>query len=234
MLEVNYKEGDIEVRNLYCQNEIEEALKLRYGIFTETLKWTEENSQRIETDEFDDCAVHFGVFDRGRLVSYMRLILPVNKFMMEAVDIFRPLIPGKLENRDTSAEISRFCTRNEKRVDTTNTQAGKMFYSLCLSKGVYLWCKLNKIKHLYAITEFNIYRLFKKYGFPFKEIGVRRYKMSDVSEAVLMKLDWQEYEVQNEGTDNKFFQWFTEYPQYQLSHAGSPLQQPVTCLQHQA
>ncbi|HEB76261.1 MAG TPA: N-acyl-L-homoserine lactone synthetase, partial [Nitrospirae bacterium] len=47
------------------------------------MKWVPGREDLLETDDYDEYAVSFGVFDReSRLAAYLRLIMPQRPFML--------------------------------------------------------------------------------------------------------------------------------------------------------
>ncbi|MCE5311768.1 MAG: GNAT family N-acetyltransferase [Nitrospiraceae bacterium] len=219
-----FKEDRYFVKNLSGSTELFLAGRLRHQVFAETLKWIPPKDNALDFDEYDKYAVHFGVFNNSELTSYMRLIMPEDEFMIEKIEAFKRLLPpGFSLIKDSAAEISRFCTRTDCRNTRAKANDRYFFQSLCLSKGVYHWCRLNNIRYLYAITEYKIFRLFKNYGFPFKTIGTDFHIMPDGTRVVVMILDWKEFEYLSQMQNREAHEWITECPQY--SPARLQLQQ---------
>jgi N-acyl amino acid synthase of PEP-CTERM/exosortase system len=210
--DINFCENSFSVQTFSDYERKIQAYKLRHQVFAKTLKWVPEGQDGLEYDEYDMHAVHFGVFnEHNELTSYMRLIMPDNEFMLEKIDVFRKLLPkGFVLKKDSTAEISRFCTTPSNRNILVKTQIGDFSQSVYLLNGVYHWCSLNNIRYLYAVTEHKIYRLFKSYGFPFKPIDDSFYVMPDGPKIAIIVLDWREFEKELQLKNKKLYFWFTK------------------------
>lgn len=227
--DVIFKEEAFSVQTFSDYESKVQAYKLRHEVFAQTLQWVPESKDGLEYDEYDKYAIHFGVFKQpDELTSYMRLILPHDLFMLEKIDTFRNLLPRDyVLNKKSAAEISRFCTRDDNRRNAmVKTQAKDFSQSILLLKGVYHWCNLNDIRYLYAVTEYKIHRLFKSYGFPFKNIIERPfYAMPDGTKVTIISLDWREFEEETIMKNRELHKMFKECHQYPKDH-GTLLQQP--------
>lgn len=185
------------------------AYRLRHAIFCNELKWVLRSENGMESDEYDDCAVFFGVFDKNHtLLAFLRLILPDRLFMMEKE--FRSLVHQDhvIRKLPDTVEISRLCVAPDAR-----TNGGGNFgihrLSLVLFKGVYQWCLANGIRYLYAVTELKIYRLYCIKGFPYKLIGGPE-NMPDGVTIVAVMMDWDEFEQSNAVSRPELAAWFRQ------------------------
>lgn len=71
---LEFKLSTFVFKELHSSEEIREAYRLRYRICVEQLHWIEgDPTQKIETDEFDPYAFHFGCYDDDKLIGYMRM-----------------------------------------------------------------------------------------------------------------------------------------------------------------
>jgi len=195
---------------LGCEDERVQAYHLRHRIFCRELKWVPGREDLLETDDYDEYAVSFGVFDReSRLAAYLRLIMPQRPFMLEKE--FLPLVgPGhRIRREDDRAEISRLCVAPEARRSRVVSSSGAYGVSMFLFKGVYHWCVDNGIRHLYAVTEEKVYRLFCAKGFPYRLIGEPT-RMADGVTAMAVIMDWREFETLNASRRPRMLRWFTQ------------------------
>jgi N-acyl-L-homoserine lactone synthetase len=227
--EVLLREEGYLVKTITSEEERSAAYRLRHRIFCEELKWVLRSTNAMESDEYDENAVFFGVFDEHRrLVSFLRLIMPDRQFMIEKEFLSLVDPNHRIRKEPDTAEISRLCVapeaRNNQRVG--NFDVHKI--SLILFKGVYQWCLLNKMRYLYAVTELKIFRLYCLKGFPYRMIG-RPAKMPDGVTVVAVVLDWDEFERSNEVRRPELARWFRKV---QGSHPPTRSQQHEFCLRH--
>jgi N-acyl-L-homoserine lactone synthetase len=205
------QEEDIVVRTITKEIDWEKAGRLRHEIFCNELKWVLHSENGLESDEYDNCAVFFGVFDKNdTLLAFLRLILPGRQFMMEKE--FRSLVHQDhiIRKLPDTAEISRLCVAPDAR-----TNGGGNFgvhrLSLVLFTAVYQWCLANGIRYLYAVTELKIYRLYCIKGFPYKLIGGPE-NMPDGVTIVAVMMDWDEFEQSNAVSRPELAAWFRQGP----------------------
>jgi len=214
------REGGFIVRNLIHEREKIQAYHLRYRIFCQELRWVTEREGLLETDDYDNHAVSFGVLDgKGRLSAYLRLILPEKPFMLERE--FLPLVgpEQRIKRESDRAEISRLCVAPEARNAKVGAGAGSYGISMFLFKGVYHWCIKNGIRYLYAVSEEKVYRLFCAKGFPYRLIGSPT-TMPDGVTAVAVIMDWREFEGLNAAKRPEMLRWFTRYQSRSISRCS--------------
>ncbi len=208
--EVLFQDEGFIVKQIISQEEREAAFRLRHSIFCGELKWVLQSSDGMESDEYDGNAVFFGVFDAGgRLVSFLRLILPDQQFMVEKVFLSLVDPAHHIRKEADTAEISRLCVAPEARTSHNEGNFGVHRISLLLFKAVYQWCRINGLRYLYAVTELKVYRLYCLKGFPYRKIGVPT-KMSDGVTVVAVMLDWEEFEFINIAKRPELLAWFKE------------------------
>lgn len=220
------REGRFHVKNMISQEELTEAYRLRHRIFVQELHWVPRQGDALETDDYDDNAVSFGVFDeRGRLSAYLRLIMPGRPFMLERE--FSSLLDKghRVRRQGDTSEISRLCVAPESRSDKISGNFGIHTPSMLLFKGVYAWCNKNGIRFLYAVAEDKVYRLFRAKGFPYRLVG-GPVAMPDGVKAVAVMMDWREFEEMNRGKRPWMLKWFIRD---KSSHAPLRLPQPGPC-----
>jgi N-acyl amino acid synthase of PEP-CTERM/exosortase system len=225
------QEKEFVVKTIIDEMDRAQAFRLRHRIFCDELKWVLHSTNDMESDEYDRNAVFFGVFDENRrLVSFLRLILPDRRFMMEQEFLFL-VDPGhRIRKERDTAEISRLCVAPEARRHRNAGNFDVHKISLILFKGVYQWCMLNKIRYLYAVTEQKVYRLYCLKGFPYRLIG-KPARMPDGATVAAVMLDWYEFETTNTVKRHDFFGWFTST---RLSRLPQQSQPHGTCLKHLA
>ncbi len=225
------QEEDFVVKTITNDIDRRKAYRLRHAIFCNELKWVLHSENGMESDEYDACAVFFGVFDKSRtLLAFLRLILPDRQFMMEKE--FRSLVhPSyRIRKEPDTAEISRLCVEPEARTGHREGNFGVHRLSLILFKGVYQWCLLNGIRYLYAVTELKIFRLYCLKGFPFSMIGEPT-KMSDGVVVVAVVLDWDLFERSNAVRRPQLVEWFKQRQGSLLPWQSRP---HVPCSTHRA
>lgn len=203
------QEDGFVVKNIVDQGEKRSAYQLRHAIFCNELQWVLQSENNMESDEYDSNAVSFGVFDQDqRLVSYLRLIMPYQKFMIEK-EFLSLVDPGhRIRKEPDTAEISRLCVAPHVRNDHADGNFGVHKISLALFKGVYQWCMLNGIRFLYAVTELKVYRLYCLKGFPYRLIG-KPVKMPDGVVVVAVILDWEEFKTTSRAKRPELLNWFS-------------------------
>ncbi len=209
--DVFISEGGYFVKNLNSYAELNAAFLLRHKIFCEELSWVPSNDNLMEIDEFDNNCISFGVFDKNKkLTAYLRLIITINPFMLEHIfsDLIGPMHLLK-KKRDT-AEITRLCISPEARKNKIMGNFGVNNISMFLYKGVFHWCKKNKIRFLYLVVEDKILRLLNAKGFPCNPIGEPK-RMPDGVDAVAALMDWEEFRNNNIVKRPKLIEWFTEF-----------------------
>ncbi len=207
---VTLDEGGLTVKNLVSQTEKMQAFRLRHQIFCGELGWVLRAENGLETDEYDARAVPFGVYGAGEeLLSYLRLIMPDSRFMLEKEFLSLVSPEHAVRKHDDTAEISRLCVAPVARHDVLAGNFGVHRASLLLFKGVYHWCLKNGIRFLYAVTELKVYRLFCAKGFPYKLIGDPK-TMADGVVAVAVMMDWREFEAMNAQKRPGLLKWFNQ------------------------
>lgn len=200
-------EGDFTVKNFEDANAKHQAYQLRHNIFCQELSWVLMTEKGLEIDIYDKHAIFFGVFDgQQKLLAFLRLILPEVSFMME--NEFSCLVGTnyRLRKEIDTAEISRLCVAAEARKDKASGNFGLHFLSMLLFKGTYQWCTKNNIRHLYAVTEYKIFKLFCIKGFPCKLIGDPQV-MPDGVLAVAFIIDLKELDAANTSGRKELINW---------------------------
>lgn len=95
----------IEIKALQTPEELDAAYYLRYQVYSEQLYSIDPASfpNQREKDEFDEYAFHFGAFEKGRLVGYVRFIRDSpHKFLLESDIVLPPTL-----DRSVTIEGSR-------------------------------------------------------------------------------------------------------------------------------
>lgn len=205
-----FTDQEFELRAITEDESAAKAYRLRHEIFAEELKWVPTAPDGLEVDDYDDLAVHLGVFDKEeQLLAYMRVIVPGQPFMME--NEFQHLVgPNhKIRRGPDTAEISRLCVAPIARNDTVSGNFGMHSTSILILKGLYCWSMLHGVNYIYAETEEKVYRLFKLKGFPWKAIG-KPVIMPDGIKAVAIMMSWQEFVDTNRYKRPEMLEWFNQ------------------------
>jgi N-acyl-L-homoserine lactone synthetase len=227
---LSFYEGEFVVKIIYDKIEKFQAHCLRYEVFCQELKWTPENQEMMERDEYDESAIFLGVFKKQeRLVAYLRLLLPDKPFMLEKV--FSMLVEADhvIRHLDDTAEVSRLCVTSDAKHDIIHCGFGVNSITLLLYKGVYHWCLSNAIRYIYLVVEPKLLRLLKIKGYPCRSIGPSKIMPDGVS-AVAAMMDWREFETLNAVKNPKMLEWFIQHQQAPFEQQ-SPL--PAVDLLHQ-
>src|SRR5208283_1139778 len=103
---VRIKEDTFTARNM-DEEDLAKAYKLRHQIFAEQLSWVPRTKNKLEIDKYDCYSIHFGVFDKGELVAYLRLIMSENQFMIENEFIGLISRDHTIRKFHDTAEVSR-------------------------------------------------------------------------------------------------------------------------------
>lgn len=223
-------EGGFIIKIITDEDEEIQAYHLRHRVFCQELDWVSQSENALETDEYDDNAIFFGVFNQSKLVAFIRLILPEKSFMMEKSFSLLVGSDHKIRKENDTVEVSRLCISPETRKDMYFGNFGVYNISMFIYKGVYHWCIRNNIRYLYLVVEYKIYRLLCAKGFPCKRIGEPK-TMPDGVVAVAAIMDWRDFEIFNTERRPEMLKWFT---QYQSIPFEKQLLQHEACLQHQA
>jgi acyl homoserine lactone synthase len=220
------RDGGLVVKTLEEAYEKILAYQLRYRVFHQELGWVPRRESQLETDEYDNHATSFGVFDNERrLLAYMRLIKPEVPYMLEKE--FSAMVGPEHEIRKESdtVELSRLCVAPEVRSDRISGNFGVGTLSLLLYKGVYHWCMAHAIRYLYLVVEKKVFRMVRAGGFPCKLVG-EPVIMPDGVEAVAAILDWRDFEELNRRKRPEMLRWFLSGQSDPLQHRW---QRPAPC-----
>lgn len=165
---------EITVRRAESDAEMEAVYRLRYDVYCEYLRSLppENYPDRMECDIFDDRAIHFAAYDRGRICGVLRLIPDgARGFLMEE----NFALPANLIRAKT-LEISRVIGRRrfDQRVSLLLLKAARKH---SLRHGYDFWI---------GAWQEDILRSLMASGFGFRTIGMRaEYHNSFVVPAVL-------------------------------------------------
>jgi acyl homoserine lactone synthase len=231
---IKYKQGLEAVHKVdarvICDDTIWLAHRLRHKVFAEELGWVPCDDKGIEQDAYDGYAEHFGVFRNTQLLSYLRLVTPTYRFMLEK-EFSNLVSPGHvLRKTSDTREVSRLCVSFGERSTKIHTAIGPLGVSMFLYRCVYQWCIEFKVRYLYLVVEYKVFRLLKMLGFPCMLIGEPT-KMPDGVMASAAIMDWRDFEERNFFKRPELMGWFN---QYQARQDGLPPQRLVGGLQHQA
>lgn len=206
------------------------AHRLRHKVFAEELRWVPWNSNGLEQDAYDGYAEHFGVFRNIKLLSYLRLVTPDYRFMLEK-EFSNLVSPGHIIRKASDTrEVSRLCVSFDERSTKIHTAIGSLGVSMFLYRRVYQWCAEFKVRYLYLVVEYKVFRLLNMLGFPCTLIGEPT-KMPDGVVAAAAIMDWRDFEDRNYFKRPELMGWFN---QYQVRQDGLLPQQLAGGLQHQA
>lgn len=201
MLNLKEKEGELSVRVLE-KKDLEEAYKLRYEIFCKELKWLPLNAKEEDKDQYDEKAVHFGVFNKESiLIGYNRIVLPKNPFMVEEVfiDLIKNYNLSKKE--EDIIEISRLGVRKEYR---NSTSFGRIDLLLC--KLIYFWSLENKIRYWLMVVRTEYLNSIRNI-LPCNQIGDIKYYQKGVG-TIAAIIDLREAENHILKENPSLYKWF--------------------------
>ncbi len=196
------KEEDIEVKRIEGAL-LEEVYKWRYEVFCKELGWISSNAEEKDVDIYDGYSVHLGIFFRGEIVGYCRIVHPINSFMLEKD--FKDLINNKkIPRKKASVEISRLITKKDLNPTTR-------FHSLMiLYKYMYHHFLETGIRFCYIVVGKDLLNGLQKI-FPFRKIGKTVYYQPEVPTMVAV-LNIREFEERLEKNEHlkDLKKWFFE------------------------
>lgn len=203
---------DVTARVLRTQD-VEDAYRLRHEVFAKELRWVPLGDDGLEHDVYDAQAKHFGVFRDRKLLSYLRLVSPEHRYMLEKE--FRALVSPDHDIRKApdTREVSRLCVSFDERGTKVRTSIGSIGVSMLLYRQVYQWCIPNKVRYLYLVVEYKVLRLLKMFGFPCVLVGEPT-RMPDGVVAAAAIMDWREFEAKNQLARPELLDWFNQDPEY--------------------
>ena len=188
-------ESRLKDKFLSSDKEMSEAYKLRYKSFCEDLEWLPKNSEKIETDKYDEKAMHVGVYSNNKLITYCRIITNTDQFMINKE--FEGLLDIS-QLKDNSIELSR--------LSSSDINYLKKFTALLLMyRKLYGFMIDRNLRYCYIVVTKDYLKTIKKI-FPFKKVGqVRRYDSDNLTVAAVLDLRLLEDVFKN---DEKLFSWF--------------------------
>jgi acyl homoserine lactone synthase len=193
-----------------CDDTITLAYELRHKVFAEELGWVQQNDNGLEQDAYDKYAEHFGVFKNTNILSYLRLVTPDYRFMLEK-EFSNLVSPGYVLRKDSDTrEVSRLCVDFDERSTRFCTDIGQLGVSMFLYRRVYQWCAEFNVRYLYLVVEYKVFRLLKMLGFPCALIGEPT-RMSDGIVAAAAIMDWRDFEDRNLLQKPELIAWFNQY-----------------------
>jgi acyl homoserine lactone synthase len=204
------REGGFTLKTLASDDEISQGHRLRHTVFSGELGWVARSESHMEKDEYDSHAIPIGILDaRNRLLAYSRLILPDATFMVEKD--FSGIVSSthKVKKEPDTAEVSRLCVSPEARNTSVSGNFGTHSLSMLLYKGIYHWCAGNRIRYVYIVVDYRIYRLFWAKGFPCRPVG-EPVAMPDGCVAVAAMVDFEELVALNTARRPELTRWFLE------------------------
>lgn len=204
------REGGFVLKALEGDDERSRGYRLRHTVFSEELGWVARSESHMEKDEYDSHAVQIGILDaRNRMLAYSRMILPHRTFMIEKE--FSRLISSnhKIRKEDDTVEVSRLCVAFEARNTIVRGNGGAHSLSMLLYKGIHHWCARNRIRYIYIVVDYKIYRLFWAKGFPCRPVG-EPVSMPDGCIAVAAMVDFEELVALNTVKRPELMRWFLE------------------------
>lgn len=213
-------ETEFSAKNIAYADEIEQAYRLRHEVFSKELAWVPISSDGREVDAYDVHAEHFGVFRNHCIASYLRLVMPGYRFMLEKE--FSCLVsPGhEIRKASDTCEVSRLCVSHDERGTKVDTAIGHIGVSMFLYRSVYQWCIRYGVRHLYLVVEHRVFRLLSMLGFPCSLVGEPT-RMPDGVVAVAAVMDWRKFEEVNGRKRPALISWFNQSQAFQ---GGLPLQ----------
>jgi N-acyl-L-homoserine lactone synthetase len=203
-------EQDYEVRTNFDDDERAQAFRLRHLVFCKELRWVAKSSEGLEYDRHDEGAFFLGVFNnQNRLCAFIRIIPWNRPFMAEEDFSFSLDSEQRITKTPGIAETSRICVSPDARCRVLDVPGGRCGISMLLFKGVYTWCKQQRVSYLYTVVEMKMLRLLLLKGFPWRLLG-DPVCMPDGTIAAAAKLDIRELEEALEMKNASLFKWFTQ------------------------
>jgi acyl homoserine lactone synthase len=202
------REGGFILKTLEGDDERSRGYRLRHTVFSEELGWVPRSESHMEKDEYDSHAIPIGILDaQKRMLAYSRTILPRRTFMIEK-EFSRLVSPNHhIRKDDDTAEVSRLCVSSEARSTIVCSNLGTHSLSMLLYKGIYHWCAGNRIRYIYIVVDYKIYRLFWAKGFPCRPVG-EPVTMPDGCIAVAAMVDFEELVALNTAKRPELMRWF--------------------------
>jgi len=192
--------------------DVPSAYGLRHKVFAQELRWVPQSDDGLERDVYDAHALHFGVYRDKKILSYLRLVSPEHRYMLEKE--FRALVSPDHDIRKApdTREVSRLCVSFDERGTKVRTSIGSIGVSMLLYRQVYQWCVPNKVRYLYLVVEYKVLRLLKMFGFPCVLVGEPT-RMPDGVTAAAAIMDWREFEAKNLLSRPELVDWFSQDPE---------------------
>lgn len=135
----------------------EDAFRLRYKTFAETLKWIPENPRKMDVDQFDLDSIHVGVYRDKELLATCRVI-PYGKPWM-LTEIF-PYLTVPIE--PDSMELSRLSINSA----FSFAERAQAFGML-----VYKTSQLVTQTYVYSVTTVSRAHIYQRFGVVFDELA---------------------------------------------------------------
>jgi len=134
----------VKIRRVSTRKELDEVFRLRYRVYCASPVENRPSDFRPEdypdgkeTDKWDDCAVHFAAFKKGRAVGCLRLILGDCRFGFLMESDFK--LPPDLD-RKKGAEASRMIIDPAMRSHGLFLKYVKVATRWSLENGYIWWC----------------------------------------------------------------------------------------------
>ncbi len=201
--QVGFQEGELLVKTLCEQAELEEAHRLRHKVFSQNLKWVPSSEDELEVDPYDALATSVGLFSgSGRLLGMFRLLSTQGPFMLEK-EFRSVLLPGcSLRKERDTVEITRLT------VDPSLNEKGlSSRMMLVLFKGVYQWSIGNDIRYLYMVVEKRFLRVLRAIGFPCEPISPPKALPPAGALSLAAMLDWEQFRFESARERPEFLNW---------------------------
>ncbi|MFT4929880.1 MAG: N-acyl amino acid synthase of PEP-CTERM/exosortase system, partial [Phenylobacterium sp.] len=156
------------------------AYKIRHCVYCTELGWEPQNSAQIESDEYDDYALHCLFTDRatGQHAGCVRLIIPpadnLNQALPFELNYKHSIYPQSVQadslTRGSFGEISRLAVLPSYK-KSQQEQHGFSNVGMGLYLGVIALADLCQLAGLFMLIEPRLERCLRRYGLRFKQIG---------------------------------------------------------------
>jgi N-acyl amino acid synthase of PEP-CTERM/exosortase system len=218
---------------------LKDIFRLRYDVYCIECQFLNEQEfqQGLETDEYDDCSVHFAAYTREQgLIGTVRMVQPGESQIYPWESHCHAFPEFKYPGRETAAEISRLVVRKthrRRRGDSMegiskdfvekgssasikphatvrrDKRANSPLLLLGLYREMYRHSRQNGVRYWYAAMERSLARSLDKMGFKFMPIGPQVDYYGPVT-PYMVDLDDLEERLRRE---NKFLAaWFNDHP----------------------
>jgi N-acyl-L-homoserine lactone synthetase len=158
--------------------EKDELFRLRYQVYCKEKQWLKESDypDGREIDEYDPHSVHFVAIKNDKVAGTARAIFP-SELGLPILNSFNVAVPAHVTSY---VEISRLAVFREAR---------GLAFTLGLLRTLSAWCLEKGITNGYAVLENDLLDFLVRLGYPFKQVGEKKYLYGNYNFPVCMALN---------------------------------------------